>query len=144
MRPLKERRKEYYQKNKEAIKKKVREYYAKNRLEIINKRKKYHKKRYLNSREEVTKYYRERNKERRIELIKAMGGKCVWCGYTDWRALQIDRVNGDGVEDRKITKNFSKKQIIERFKNYPEKYQLLCSNCNWIKRYENREVRRYA
>ena len=30
--------------------------------------------------------------------------------------------------------------VKESIKNNYNKYQLLCANCNWIKRYENKEL----
>ena len=38
----------------------------------------------------------------KIELIAIMGGKCVRCGYSDPRALQVDHVNGEGTKHRKL------------------------------------------
>lgn len=81
------------------------------------------------------------NKKRR-ELIQEMGGECIKCGFDDWRALQIDHINGGGTNDNKIMRNFSPlKRLKEIIKNKDIIYQLLCANCNWIKRYEQREVR---
>jgi hypothetical protein len=57
--------------------------------------------------------------------------------------LQIDHVNGDGSKERggKQHNNYTVMltEIIEGNKN--GRFQLLCANCNWIKRYENNEVR---
>lgn len=77
-------------------------------------------------------------------LIERLGGVCAKCGFTDWRALQIDHVFGDGYLERKKDRSMNplddRHRIITGFKN--GRYQLLCSNCNWIKRYENNEVGR--
>ena len=78
----------------------------------------------------------------RKKVLEAYGGKCVNCGFTDWRALQIDHINGNGRKERSQTPNLStyySKLWIHREYN---KYQILCANCNWIKRYENNENRR--
>ena len=70
-----------------------------------------------------------------------MGTQCVKCGFSNWRALQVDHTNGGGR--RETIKNGTAiqrwKVMKERFIATPEKYQLLCANCNWIKRYENNE-----
>ena len=33
--------------------------------------------------------------------------------------------------------------ILKSIRAKPENYQLLCANCNWIKRYENDEIHKY-
>lgn len=79
---------------------------------------------------------------KRIEVVNLLGGRCIKCGFSDIRALQIDHVNGGGVKERKaITKMYYvvvQKSILAK----ENKYQLLCANCNWIKRFENNEVRK--
>jgi len=85
-------------------------------------------------------YQRERSSRIRHQLIQYMGGKCVTCGYSDERALQIDHVNGGGVKElRSLTKGKYYKQVMN---DQTGKYQLLCANCNWVKRVENQECRR--
>ena len=73
----------------------------------------------------------------RRRMLDGLGGKCIRCGFSDWRALQVDHVNGDGRQDRirQNNRNAYIKQVLGR----PDKYQLLCANCNWIKRYEQGE-----
>jgi hypothetical protein len=70
--------------------------------------------------------------------------KCKWAnddgtlGCTDTRCLQIDHVNGGGCKERKnrvTVLTFLKKVLADTEGNY----QLLCANCNWIKRKENNE-----
>lgn len=75
----------------------------------------------------------------RIRIINALGGKCVRCGYEDKRALQIDHINGGGVKERTGFKNGYQyeKYVLEHLDR--EKYQILCANCNWIKRDEEQE-----
>lgn len=70
-----------------------------------------------------------------------MGGACVRCGYDDdIRALQIDHVNGDGrLKTRKINTN-TPRYYAEVLAN-PDQFQLLCANCNVIKRMANGEHR---
>jgi RNase P subunit RPR2 len=76
------------------------------------------------------------------ETFALLGGKCVKCGFSDIRALQIDHVNGGGVKHYKSRSSSIRfyKDILDEIKEGSEKYQLLCANCNWIKRYENGEV----
>lgn len=74
---------------------------------------------------------------RRKKVLDVMGGKCVRCGFDDWRALQIDHVNGGGSAEFKS--NGSRAAYKKAAAGDPD-YQLLCANCNWIKRYENNEA----
>lgn len=80
---------------------------------------------------------REFVQRERQKVIDFLGGRCIRCGFIDIRALQADHVNGGGSKDRR-GKRTSYKEVVDN----PGKYQLLCANCNWIKRVENGEVRR--
>lgn len=66
--------------------------------------------------------------------------KCKRCGFDDVRALQVDHVNGGGYAHRKSLGN-SSTSVYTYLKrnNYPVGFQILCANCNWIKRVENGE-----
>lgn len=80
----------------------------------------------------------------RKQAIDTLGGKCCWCGFSDWRALQIDHINGGGTQELKhMSQRTIHKLIIERPREeWEDKYQLLCANCNWVKLYENNEHKR--
>lgn len=87
-------------------------------------------------------YQRDYLRKSRNAVIEALGGKCVRCGFTDKRALQIDHINGGGYKERK-EKGFKSefhKHVLASFLKGEDKYQLLCANCNWIKRFENNEI----
>lgn len=91
-------------------------------------------------------YQREYARNIRNTLVQALGSKCVRCGFTDKRALQIDHVNGGGQRERRALKNSKIREsriILESLSRGEEKYQLLCANCNWIKRFENGENNQY-
>jgi hypothetical protein len=76
-------------------------------------------------------------------LIHYGNGKCacVKCGYSDIRALSIDHINGYGNHHRRTdglgggtdTYRWLKKN------NYPNGYQTLCMNCQFLKKVENKE-----
>jgi hypothetical protein len=69
---------------------------------------------------------------------------CVKCGNEDIRVLTIDHINGNGAEDRRKTefkKDSRRLYAWLKRNNYPSGYQCLCMNCNWIKRYENNELK---
>jgi len=92
---------------------------------------------------------KEKNHQRRlsikITLFSMFGSKCKKCGFTDHRALQLDHIKGDGAKMRRYTTlQRSRLRYYLWLLNNPEytlnQIQLLCANCNWIKRYENDEV----
>lgn len=72
-----------------------------------------------------------------------LGGKCVRCGFDDPRALQIDHINGNAKDDQNNRHQYGGIRIFRLRKMSDEElrstYQLLCANCNWIKRSENKE-----
>ncbi len=78
----------------------------------------------------------------RQEVLVFLGNKCVKCGIADFRVLQIDHINGNGYKERK---QFGKggQASIKYYRHIidvqGQNYQLLCANCNWIKRYEQGE-----
>ena len=109
----------------------------KKRLNQIEYRKKNIKK--------VRKSQRDYKAQRKQEIHSLLGNKCIKCGFEDSRALQIDHINGGGYTERKqYNKSPSKyyKNILNSIINKENKYQLLCANCNWIKRFKNNEIKR--
>lgn len=79
----------------------------------------------------------------RLAALELLGGKCVKCGINDWRVLQVDHINGGGNREYLKTgygARFHRKLIDGIL--HREDYQLLCANCNWIKRYEENECGR--
>lgn len=79
----------------------------------------------------------------RLSVIEILGNKCCKCGFSDRRALQIDHINGGGSKERKekgFNGNFHR-HVLKSFMNKENKYQLLCANCNWIKRCEENETK---
>ena len=116
--------KQWRLKNPEKAKEISKRYRIKNKVKIDAKKSKWGR------------TYRE--KWRSI-MIDALGGKCVRCGFSDERALQIDHVNGGGrSEHRKYSPSIFCKKVITEAKS--GKYQILCANCNWIKKSEKGEV----
>lgn len=68
--------------------------------------------------------------------------KCNRCGFSDIRALCLDHVNGDGNTHRKnggkkginLYRSLCKHNFVSDYD-----FQVLCSNCNMIKFFENKE-----
>ena len=77
----------------------------------------------------------------RKQVEDLLGSLCCRCGFADRRALQIDHINGDGAEQRrkKCAQGSSRLNQLLQDPQLKENYQLLCANCNWIKRVENKE-----
>jgi hypothetical protein len=78
----------------------------------------------------------------RLELIQILGNsKCIRCGFSDIRALQLDHIRGDGAKDRKRFKNIQYMwyYYLDNIKAAKKNLQVLCANCNWIKRSESDE-----
>ena len=85
----------------------------------------------------------ESNRKLRLALIERLGGKCVVCGWDDYRALQVDHIGGGGrKEARSLGCKGGNRTYYLHIYNHPElkeHYQLLCANHNWIKIYMNKE-----
>lgn len=120
VRNSKEYQKQYYDTHKEYFRK----YYQKHIEQFRDHAKKYYQK---HPRECI-----ESRKKLRLKIFEKLGNKCVRCGFSDFRALQIDHVHGKGNKEVKELNNwykFLKKVLADTEGNY----QLLCANCNRIK-----------
>jgi len=102
------------------------------------KRIKSHRKDYRDThKKEFMKYVDFDNSELREMVMHQLGSRCAVCGITDRRVLQIDHVYGGGSEERR---NIGPRGIyIKILESNGYGYQILCANCNTIKRYEEGE-----
>lgn len=85
----------------------------------------------------------------RLELITLLGAKCsnpnclVIDGCTDIRCLQLDHINGGAKKDyhrlggRFINQRAMYSYYIDNQDEAKATLQVLCANCNWIKRHES-------
>lgn len=80
--------------------------------------------------------YMDKWKSRAFHLL---GDKCSRCGFTDKRALQIDHINSDGYLDRVKRNATHYKKVVNSVLSKERRFQILCCNCNWIKRFEEQE-----
>lgn len=151
----------YYTLHKDAIKTKSTNYYVVNKASILEKRMAYRKNNLVIIKQRQ-KTYRENNKnlikmskrkeyeiqgwkrmvsaeqKLKIQAYAILGNKCARCGFDDPRALQIDHINGGGaMESKEIGLRRIRKKIVN---GNTKDYQLLCANCNWIKRSEKGET----
>ena len=91
-----------------------------------------------NNRDRHLKTSRKYRQGIRYQVLNMFVGECAHCGIRDHRVLQIDHVNGRGfIERTEIGNNGIMKKILTEGTHG---YQLLCANCNWIKRAENNET----
>lgn len=67
------------------------------------------------------------------KVFNLMGGKCVSCGLTDRRVLQIDHINDDGHLDREFGHGVRLARYISSGKRAIDDLQLLCANCHHLK-----------
>lgn len=146
---------EWYIKNRENVKEKVRLYEIINREKVNTRKRNYHrlskrkiwvKEYYELNKDKILKQQQKHSKENRViwrkKIFNLLGGEmCKKCGFDDYRALQIDHVNGGGLKayknDHRLRKPMYYFRVIEKDIN---SYQVLCANCNWIKRSENNEL----
>ena len=99
----------------------------------------------LDNKEKRRIYVLEYVRNIRKGILERLGNKCVRCGVTDFRVLQVDHINGGGVRERRETRPIGSRSYLHYLRNKLKskksflEYQLLCANCNWIKRWENEE-----
>ena len=79
--------------------------------------------------------------KQRDEILTLLGYKCVNCGFCDKRALAIDHKFGGGTKERNKIGGGYYSHVLKKIKNGSDEYQLLCFNCNQIKKVENNEER---
>lgn len=84
-------------------------------------------------------YHANDQRLRTIAISHYSNGKncCALCGFNDIRALTIDHIDNNGNEHRK-TFNTTINAWLHTH-NYPDCFQVLCCNCNWIKEVERRK-----
>ena len=81
----------------------------------------------------------ERAHAQRRLAIGVLGGKCVSCGMSDERVLQFDHINGGGSKEMRGRRSHRATMTKEIISGARSDIQLLCANCNWIKRWEKHE-----
>jgi hypothetical protein len=157
-----QRRKQYFAEHPDEYEKRLayrRKWYRDNREKARVGQKKWYEKQkenpeFLeNKRREGRQYYQKtRNKQLLRERIKrdlikrsvlqhySPELKCVMCGNSDIRVLSIDHIHGGGSNHYRNLRSQGTTLYRWLIKNdYPEGYQVLCMNCNFIKAHENHE-----
>lgn len=112
------------------------EYYEKNKAHISARNKSWADKHKV--------YYKNYYLRCRLKALDILGSSCSVCGFSDFRALEIDHINGNGQREREV--GFHSRTmhlfIIANPDQAKKKYQVLCANCNRIKKHDKDENRK--
>jgi hypothetical protein len=76
-------------------------------------------------RSELEKKYYRKNQQL---VVDAYGGKCVCCGESEYKFLEIDHINGGGTQQRREMQPDKFYRWLRD--DHPEGFRVLCSNCN--------------
>jgi ribosomal protein L36 len=131
---------EWYSKNKQKALERWKRYRENNLDKIREKSKREWMK--IKSSPSLLEKHREKVRKQRwelkLEVLKHYSPelKCARCGFSDVRALSIDHVNGGGSNHIKEIGGASKFYRWLKKNNYPPGFQVLCMNCQFIRRYE--------
>lgn len=96
--------------------------------------------RYVNNHAELfEKYVEYTNQDLRDWCFEILGGEvCLYCGFDDRRALTIDHIDGGGSRERK--EMGARGVYIKLIEHEGVGYQVLCLNCQSVKRIEEEET----
>jgi hypothetical protein len=116
----------------------MKKYRITHKTEISENRKKI----YIKNNGVYHKEYLTNKKNKLFEILDMF--ECIKCGFSDKRILHFDHINGGGKEDSRRFKNHG--SMIQYYILHPDEarktLQVLCPNCNWLKRIENNECRK--
>jgi coproporphyrinogen III oxidase len=122
----KEHGKEYFEKNKSQVLARCKAYKASH---VKERRAEYQR-----TKEKYSERAHIRNAAMRDLVVDHYGGRCACCGEATREFLEIDHINGGGNKHRREIKCFGNKFYDWLIKNdFPEGFQVLCSNCNMSK-----------
>lgn len=79
---------------------------------------------------------REAKARLKSSLFDMYGHSCARCGFEDKRALTLDHKLNNGNQERKT---LGERGVYTKARNsfLPDEYQILCMNCQFIKRVED-------
>jgi hypothetical protein len=95
----------------------------------------------LKRRQENPELHRKQSREAKARLKASLfdlyGHVCVRCSFEDKRALTLDHKLNNGNKERK---ELGERGVYTKAKNtyLPNEYQILCMNCQFIKRCEDK------
>ena len=78
----------------------------------------------------------------RGRLFEMYGHSCVRCGFSDKRALTLDHIKNNGNTERA---ELGERGVYRKAKAayQPDDYQILCMNCQFIKRTEDKTANQH-
>jgi hypothetical protein len=101
----------------------------------------------LRRRKENPDLHRQQSRNAKARLKSALfdlyGHSCARCGFLDKRALTLDHKLNNGNKERK---ELGERGVYQKAKNtyLPNEYQILCMNCQFIKRCEDRNENQFG
>ena len=107
-------------------------YYQKNKVKLIQYQKEYKKR----NKDKYSQWNKEYNVRLRFKIISYYSNnknECRNCGINDIDVLCVDHINNDGNKFRKINRNTHTGNNLLLWilkNNFPDIFQILCSNCN--------------
>lgn len=118
----------WYERNKEVVR-------ERKRLSMLQRRKDnpaLHRKQRINA-----------NVTLRNKLFESYGHVCAMCGFDDKRALTLDHKLNNGNEERRV---YGETGVYRRARDnfLPDEYQILCMNCQFIKRIEDKNQNQHG
>jgi hypothetical protein len=135
----KQQMKEWYSKNKRTKMIANKKWITQRRKDstFVSNEKLYRKQYLRKNKEQIHRKSKERKEIIVKEVLIHYGGnppRCVRCGFSDIMALTIDHINGSGCKERKKLGKTGVAFYRWLQKNhYPQDYQVLCMNCQFIK-----------
>jgi hypothetical protein len=146
--------KNWQQNNKEKTHKYNKKCREKHKEQYNNHNKEYMKKDRIINRKKYLIYNQEYNEKiriMRVNILNIFGNKCSNPYNIDHSSfekdinykycLQIDHINGGGKKQRKEFKGANNIRYFNYIINNLSEHQLLCANCNWMKRIVNNEIK---
>lgn len=85
------------------------------------------------------KYCRNKIAELKRLAYDLLGNICSRCGESRIPVLSIDHINGDGAIHRKSLNGSTIKFYKDVIRDGKVRFQILCMNCQWMKRHERKE-----
>lgn len=131
---------EYRKNNKEKLCESQKRYRQNNKEKLVEKNRRYRQANPESTRKQSAECNRKARQRIRRAIFALLGEVCINCGFNDVRALQVDHIKGGGTKERNTTNapTVYYRRVLEVGK---AEYQILCANCNQIKRIENNEHR---
>lgn len=103
----------HYEENRHKILKRIHLFYEKNK-DVLRERS------------------RKESERLRLDTLSKYGSKCVCCGEKEPKFLALDHKDNDGNQHRRLLGRVNMYRWAKH-NNYPDKFQLLCHNCNMAK-----------